>query len=320
MRAIVYERYGTPGELKLREMPMPQPADDEVLVRVHAASVNSWDWDLVRGKPKIYRLLFGLFRPRYPVIGSDISGTVESVGTEIRQFKPGDEVFGDISPQGFGAFAEFARARERSLALKPKNTTFMEAAAIPQAGLLALQALRYKGSIQPGQKVLIIAAGGGVGSFAIQLAKLQGAEVHAVDSAEKLEFMLSLGADKVFDYTIDDVTRKGHTYDRILDNMAHRPLSDYRGVLRRGGVYVMTGGQVRRLLRVGLFGWLERNITAGLLPLQVNSHDLDALKRLVETGKLRAVVDKVFPLKQTAAALQLLGEAKVKGKVVVQMH
>ena len=217
MKAIVCTKYGSPDVLQLKEVAKPIPEDNEVLVEVHAASVNDWDWGLLRGKPFLNRLLFGLLKPKIKILGSDIAGRVEAVGRNVKQFQPGDEVFGDISGCGWGGFAEYVCARENALALKPASMTFEEAAAVPQAAVLALQGLRDKGQIQPGQKVLINGAGGGVGTFAVQIAKSFGAEVTGVDSTRKLDMVRSIGADHVIDYTQEDFTQSGQRYDLILD-------------------------------------------------------------------------------------------------------
>ena len=217
MKAIVYHKYSPPDVLELNEVEKPTPKDDEVLIKIHAASVNSWDWDLLRGKPFVNRLLFGLLKPKINILGVDIAGQVEAVGRNVKRFEPGDEVFGDISGCGFGAFAEYVCARENVLALKSTSMTFQEAAAVPQAAVLALQGLRDKGQIQKGQKVLINGAGGGAGSFAVQIAKSFGAEVTGVDSTGKLDMMRSIGADQVIDYTQEDFTKNGQVYDLILD-------------------------------------------------------------------------------------------------------
>ncbi|MBU1822442.1 MAG: NAD(P)-dependent alcohol dehydrogenase, partial [Bacteroidetes bacterium] len=255
MKAVVYSRYGAAEVLQPAEVPTPVPKDNEVLVKVQAASVNSWDWDLVTGKPLLYRLLFGIFRPRYPIIGSDIAGRVEAVGKDVTQFKPGDEVFGDISGSGFGAFAEYACAPAKVLALKIPSMTFEQAAATPQAGVLALQGLR-QGQLAAGQKVLINGAGGGVGTFAVQMAKVAGAQVTAVDRADKLDLLRSLGAAHVMDYRREDFTKTAHTYDLILDMVARHSVADCRRALNPGGRYVIVGGKVGALIKTAtLSSW-----------------------------------------------------------------
>ncbi|MDH3367543.1 MAG: NAD(P)-dependent alcohol dehydrogenase, partial [Gemmatimonadota bacterium] len=243
MRAMVQTRYGPPDVLELRELEQPTPRDDEVLIRVHAASINEWDWGRLHGTPLVNRAMFGFFRPRtkHRILGCDISGRVESVGGRAQRFKPGDDVFGDLSHSGWGGFAEYVCARDDALAMKSPRMSFAEAAAVPQAGLLALQGLR-KGGIEHRQRVLVNGAGGGAGTFAIQIAKSLGAEVTAVDSDEKLDVMRRVGADHVLDYTAEDFTRRGETYDLIVDVMARRSLADYRRALTPGGMCVLLGG------------------------------------------------------------------------------
>jgi len=242
MKAIVYSRYGPPDVLELKEIARPTPKENEVLVKVLAASVNSWDWDLLRGTPFANRLMFGIVKPKIGILGCDIAGQVEAVGRNVKQFQPGDEVFGDISGCGWGGFAEYVCARENVLALKLASMTFEEAAAVPQAAVLALQGLRDKGKIQPGQKVLINGAGGGAGTFGVQIAKSFGAEVTGVDSASKLDMLRSIGADHVIDYTQEDFTKNGQVYDLILDVVTHRSIFDYKRALSPMGIYVMLGG------------------------------------------------------------------------------
>ncbi len=221
MKAMIYNRYGLPEVLQLKEVPRPVQKDDEVLVKVHAASVNSWDWDLLRGTPFLNRI-GGIIKPRYKILGADIAGRVEAVGRNVKQFQPGDEVFGDLSGCGMGGFAEYVCARENSLALKHPGMTFQEAAAIPQGASMALQRLRQHGQIHAGQKVLINGGGGGVGTFAIQIAKSFGTKVTAVDRTDKLDMMRSIGADHVIDYTKEDYTKNGLSYDLVLDATAFR--------------------------------------------------------------------------------------------------
>src|SRR5215210_869114 len=242
MKAIVYTRYGPPEVLQLKEVAKPTPKDDEVLIKVQAVSVNRSDWEGLRGKP-LYARLGGLLKPRQQRLGSDIAGRVEMVGRNVRRIQPGDEVFGDILPR-VGGFAEYVCARESALPLKPASMTFEEVAAIPQAAVIALQGIRDKGQVQPGQKVLINGAGGGAGTFAVQLAKLHGAEVTGVDNTSKLDFMRSLGADHVVDYSREDFTKNGKQYDLILDVVAYRSALAYKRALRPNGTYFCVGGSV----------------------------------------------------------------------------
>src|SRR6266850_3566895 len=239
MKAIVYTRYGPPDVLQLKEIESPAPEEDRVLVRIHAASVNAYDWHMLRGKPFVVRVSgSGLLRPKITVLGADIAGTVEAVGSEARQFKPGDEVFGTISR----GFAEYACPREKHLAPKPANLSFEEAAAVPMAGITALQGLRDEGHVQPGQRVLINGASGGVGTFAVQIAKSLGADVTGVCSTRNLDLVRSLGANHVIDYTKEDFTKSNERYDVILDNVGTQPLSGFRRVLFPKGICVMIGG------------------------------------------------------------------------------
>ena len=258
MKAIVYTKYGPPEVLQLKEVAKPTPNDDEALIKVQAVSVNRSDWEGLRGKP-LYARIGGLLRPRHHILGSDIAGRVEMAGRNIRRFQPGDEVFGDILPR-MGGFAEYVCARESALALKPASMTFEEVAAIPQAAVIALQGIRDKGQVQPGQKVLINGAGGGAGTFAVQLAKLYGAEVTGVDNTGKLDFMRSLGADHVIDHTREDFTNNGKQYDLILDIVAHRSVFAYKRALRSNGSYFLTGGSVATIFQILLLGpWISRS-------------------------------------------------------------
>lgn len=318
MKTVVATKYGPPEILQIKDAPKPIPKDNEVLIKIHAASINSWDWDLIRGKPRIYRLLFGLFKPKHPVIGSDIAGTIESVGKNIKNFQPGDAVFGDVSGCGFGAFAEYVCAPERFIALKPAKLTWEEAAAIPQAGLLALQGL--KGKLKEGQHILINGAGGGVGTFAIQLAKMWGAEVTAVDRTDKLGLMRSLGADHVINYMHEDFTRNGIQYAVILDNVAKRSVFDYLRALRKGGTMSVVGGSISSIFQTLLLGgWVSRNKKIGLLAYKFRSNDLDYLGALCESGKIKPIIDRQYPLQETPKAIQRLGEGQVMGKIIINI-
>ncbi|MCH7574931.1 MAG: NAD(P)-dependent alcohol dehydrogenase [Candidatus Marinimicrobia bacterium] len=323
MKAIVYTKYGSPDVLQLREVAKPDPKDNEVLIKVHAASVNSWDWDLLRGTPFLVRLVsFGLLKPKYETPGADISGRVEAVGRNAKQFQPGDEVFGDLSGSGWGGFAEYVCAPENLLALKPSGITFEEAAAVPQAALLALQGLRDKGQIQPGQKVLINGAGGGVGTFAVQIAKSYGAEVTGVDSMGKLEMLRSIGADHVIDYTQEDFTQNGQRYDLILDVMAHHSMFDYKRALSPRGIYVMVGGATAQIFQVLLLGpWfsLTGSKKLGALALKPNPSDLELMMEYIEAGKVVPVIDRRYRLSEVAEAFRYFGEGHAQGKVVITM-
>ncbi|MDQ5826617.1 MAG: NAD(P)-dependent alcohol dehydrogenase [Chloroflexota bacterium] len=321
MKAVVRTKYGPPDVLQLQEVEKPTPTDDEVLVKIHAVSLNRSDWEALIGKP-LYTRIGGLRKPRYQVLGSDIAGRVEAVGRNVKRFQPGDEVFGDIIWR-LGGFAEYVCAREKYLSLKPAGMTFEEVAAIPQAGVIALQAFRDKGQIQPGQKVLINGAGGGTGTFAVQLAKLYGAEVTGVDNTGKLDFMRSLGADHVIDSTRKDFTRTGEQYDLVLDVVAHRSVFAYPRALRPNGRYFGVGGSVATMLQVLLLGPLIRRFTGKairVLIVQPNVRDLDYITGLCETGKIVPVIDRCYPLSEVPEALRYLGEERAKGKIVITMR
>lgn len=320
MRAIVYTGYGPPDVLKLKEVDKPTPKHNEVLIEVHASSLNSWDWDLLRGTPFVVSL-WGLLKPKYKILGADIAGRVEAVGGEVKQFQLGDEVFGDLSACGWGGFAEYVCARENALALKPAGMTFEEAAAVPQAAVMALQGLRDKGHVQPGQKVLINGAGGGVGTFAVQIAKSFGAEVTGVDSTRKLEMVRSIGADRVIDYSQEDFTKNGLRYDMILDVAGYHSIFDYKRALSPTGIYVMVGGSMARVFQTIFLGPLI-SITGskkmGILAAKPNK-GLAFLKGLFEAGKLVPVIDRRYSLSEVAEALRYFGEGHVQGKVVITL-
>jgi len=318
MKAVVYTRYGPPDVLRLMDVQAPVPKDDEVLVRVHAVSLNASDWEVLQGKP-LYSRLGGPFRPRHHILGSDIAGRVVAAGRNATRFDPGEDVFADIL-SSMGGFAEYVCVRETALAQMPAGLTYDHAAALPQAGAIALQGIQDKGRVQPGHKVLINGAGGGSGMYAIQLAKLRGAEVTGVDNGEKLGFMRSLGADYVIDYTRDDFTTNGRTYDLILDVAAHRPAFAYQRSLTPGGRYLYVGGSVATLLQVLLIGPVigraaDKKIR--LLAVRLGAQRLAPLVELCQAGKVATVIDRRYPLSQVPQALQYLGEGHAKGKVVV---
>jgi len=322
MKAIVYREYGSPDVLRLEEVATPAPAADEVLVKVHAASVNDWDWGLLIGKPLANRV-GGIRTPKHPTLGSDIAGSVEAVGSQVTRFRAGDEVFGDLSQCGFGAFAEFACARETALTLKPAGLSWEQAAAVPQAGALAVAGLRSRRPIALGQQILVNGAGGGAGSFAVQIAKSYGAEVTGVDKTGKLELMRAVGADHVIDYTREDFTQNGRQYDLILEAAAHRSISDYRRALRPQGVCNIIGGSIPRILAAVLLGPLSAAVggkRVRLIVLKANRpDDVALLTRLLEAGSVVPAVDRVFPLAQTAEALRYFGTGEHKGKIVITM-
>ncbi|WKA56973.1 NAD(P)-dependent alcohol dehydrogenase [Planococcus shenhongbingii] len=321
MKALVATKYGLPEVLRFKEVEKPLPKDNEVLIKVCAASVNSWDWDLLRGKPLVNRI-GGLFTPKYQILGADIAGQVAAAGRNVKQFSPGDEVFGDISGAGWGGFAEYVCVREDVLAMKSAHMTNEQAAAIPQAAVLALQGLRYKGRISKGQKVLLNGAGGGVGTFALQIAKLFGAEVTAVDNSGKLDMLRSIGADHVIDYTKENFTENGEQYDLILDVVANRSIFDCKRSLKPKGRYVVIGGTTARIIQFASLGPLVSRMTKkkmGILIHLPNQQDLNVIKELFERGKIVPVIDKSYPLFKAADALQYFGEGQAKGKVVITM-
>ena len=318
MKAIIHTKYGSPDVLQLKEVERPTPKDNEVLIKVQAVSVNRSDWENLTGSP-LYSRFGGLLRPRHKILGSDIAGRVEITGRKIKQFQIGDEVFGDVSFR-MGGFAEYVCALEETLALKPASMTFEEVAAIPQGAVIALQGIRDKGHVQPGQKILINGAGGGAGMFALQLAKLYGAEVTGVDNSGKLDFMRSLGADHVIDYTQEDFTKNGQQYDLILDVVANRSVFAYKRALSPKGSYFAVGGSISTLFQILILGpWIRR--TTGkkirILAVQPSLEDLVQVTELCEAGKVAPVIDRRFSLSEVPEALRYLGEGFVKGKVVI---
>jgi NADPH:quinone reductase-like Zn-dependent oxidoreductase len=322
MHAIVYRCYGSPDVLALEELPKPMPKDDEVLVKVRAAAVNPLDWHYMRGSPYIMRLSAGIGAPQEPRLGVDFAGTVEAVGKNVTRFKPGDDVFGGRD----GAFGEYVVVREsRAITLKPANVTFEQAAAVPIAGITALQALRDKGHVQPGYKVLVNGASGGVGTFAVQIAKSYGAEVTGVCSTRNVDLVRSIGADHVIDYTKDDFTQGSERYDLILDNVGNHSLLKLKGVMKPKGALVMIGGS-----KGDWVGPLARPVNALLLSpfvsqemfmilAEFNQPDMDFLGELMRTGKVTPVIDRQYPLKEVPAAIAYLEEGRARGKVVINV-
>jgi NADPH:quinone reductase-like Zn-dependent oxidoreductase len=320
MRAITYRDYGAPDDLELSEIEVPTVGDDDVLIRVRAASVNPYDWHFMRGKPYFMRAQTGLRRPKEPRLGADVAGTVEAVGRNVTEFGPGDEAFGGAT----GAFAEFVVGRPRSLALKPASVSFEEAATLNIAGLTALQGLRDKGGLRAGQQVLVNGASGGVGTFAVQIAANMGAEVTGVCSTGNLELVRSLGAAHTVDYTRDDFTATGQRYDLILDAVATRPLSACRRVLRPEGIYVAVGslamgdwiGPLTFLAGVRLAAVFRSQTMTSMLTV-TNAEDLSAIGDMVAAGSVKPVIDRVYPLEETAAALSYVEAGHARGKVVI---
>ena len=317
MKAIVCTQYGPPDALQLQDVAKPTPADHEVLIKLHAASVNPVDLHLMKGKPFFLRLMSGGLRePKHKIPGHDIAGRVEAVGRNVTRFKPGDDVFGAYRD----AFAEYVCALEGKLAPKPANCSFEDAAALPVAALTALQGLRDKGRIQPGQKVLVDGASGGVGTFAVQIAKSFGAEVTAVCSTQKMDTARSLGADHVIDYTREDFTKSAQRYDLILAANARHSISDYLRTLSQNGTYVMAGGGGVQALQVALFGPLLSRIgrkKVCFFVANINQKDLVFLADLLAAGKIAPVIDRRYPLSAAAEALRYLAEGHAQGKIVL---
>ncbi len=322
MKAIVISGYGPPERLQLRDVNKPTPGDGEVVLKVHAASLNAADVHLLTADIVLVRLYAGLLKPKFSICGADVAGRVEAVGNGVTRFQPGDEVVGDISGSGFGGLAEYARARDDVLVPKPANLSFAMAAAIPLAATTALQGLRDQGGLQAGQKVLISGASGGVGTFAVQIAKALGADVTAVCSTRNLDMVRELGADHVIDYTREDFTQNGQQYDLILAVNGYHSLSDYQRALTPNGVYVMAGGTGRQILEAMTLGRL-RSRSAGarfvVLTARPSQKDLAFILDLVEAGKVTPVIDRSYPLDQTADAFRYLIEEHARGKVVITL-
>jgi NADPH:quinone reductase-like Zn-dependent oxidoreductase len=315
VRAIVYDRYGSPEVLRVDDVPLPCPTARQVLVKVAATSVNLSDWECLRGSP-LYARMGGWRSPARRTLGSDIAGWVDAIGDEVSRFRPGDEVYGDNLAL-MGGFAEYAIAPESALTLKPAGLTFIEASTIPQAGAIALQGIN---GVEARHRILVNGGGGGSGSFAIQLAKRLGAHVTGVDNAGKLDFMRSLGADEVIDYRSEDFTRRHQTYDLILDLVAHRSVFAYRRALTRGGRYRCVGGSVPSLLRVVTIGWLASRASGrsmGMLIVKAGPAHFVPMAELCASGGIRIHVDRTFELDDVPAALAYVGEGRALGKVVV---
>ncbi len=319
MKAIVYTKYGPPEVLELKELEKPSPNENEVLVKVHSASVNPLDFHFMRGTPFFIRLMTGLRKPNIPRLGVDLSGTVEAVGRNVTQFKAGDEVWGNCK----GSFSEFVCTREDKLALKPSNISFEQAAAVPVAAITALQGLRDHGRIRSGQRVLIDGASGGVGTFAVQIAKSFGAEVTAVCSTGNLNTMKSIGADHVIDYTKKNFTENGERYDLIFAANAFHSIFDYKRSLNSIGIYVMIGGGGAQMIQTTLLGpWLSmtgKKKMGGMLA-KIIKRDLVFLNDLLETGKVVPVIDKRYPLSETSEAIRYLEEGHARGKVIITIE
>ncbi len=320
MKAIVYTKYGTPDVLRLKDVEKPTPKDDEVLIKIHAASVNAYDWHFLTADIFLIRLMGGgLLKPKDTRLGADVAGRVEAVGKDVKQFQPGDDVYGMVR----GGFAEYACAPEIALALKPSNLSFEEAAAVPMAAVTALQGLRDEGQIQAGQKVLINGASGGVGTFAVQIAKSFGAEVTAVCSTGNLDQARSIGADHVIDYTKEDFTKNGQQYDLILAANGYHPLSAYKRALTPKGIYVMAGGSMTQIFQSMLMGSMMSETGGrkmGGVSAKRSQKDLVILKELLEAGKIKSIIDRQYPISETAEALRYLGAGHARGKVVITVE
>ena len=321
MKAMMYTQYGPPDVLKLTEAAKPVPKDDEVLVKVRASSVTFGDLAAVKGEPFMVRFTLGLREPKFKIPGKDVTGQVEAVGADVKQFKPGDEVFGDLSGCGWGAYAEFVSVPENVLVQKPTNLTFEAAGAVPESAVVALQGL-HQGQIQSGQKVLIYGASGGIGTFAVQLAKSFETEVTGVCSTRNLEMVHSLGADHVIDYTKEDFTKKGQQYDLVLATAGYRSIFDYKRALAPGGYYVATGGEMAQIFQPMLLGTLVssdgRKMTN--LAMKPDKEDLTYIKELIEASKVTPVIDKSYPLSELPEAFRYYAEGRSRGKVVVTVE
>jgi NADPH:quinone reductase-like Zn-dependent oxidoreductase len=314
MKAFIYERYGPPETLRMAEVDQPAPNADAVLVKVLAASVNAADWHVLRGKPLFSRATLGLLRPKHQILGVDVAGQVEAVGPGVTRFQPGDEVYANLLDHGYGGFAEYVSVPVGVLSLKPASLSFEEAAAVPMAATTALQGLGHHGALQPTHKVLINGATGGVGSFAVQLAKASGAEVTAVTSTRNLELVRSLGADQVVDYTTTDFTRGGRRYDRILDTVGNRSVPELRRALAESGKAAVTGfTSVAKLLGVSLRGGKD----IAQVQAHVIAKDLELLSKLIAAGKVRPKIDRRYLFTEIPAAIAYLEQGHARGKVVV---
>jgi len=326
LKAIVYTKYGPPDVLQLKDVERPVPLDDEVLVQVHAASVNAYDWHFLTADVFPIRLMGGgLLRPKKTTLGSDIAGRVIAVGKDVKRFQPGDKVFGSAK-DGSGGFAEYVCAREKTLELKPANVSFEEAATVPIAALTALQGLCDKGQIEPGEKVLIHGASGGVGTFAVQIAKSFGAQVTAVCSPRNVEIARSIGADHVIDYTREDFTKNGELYDLILVANGNRSILEYKRALKPNAICILAGGgefSIAQFLADMLQQWWilkTEGKKIGSFLANINQKDLTRVKGLLESGKVKPVIDRRYPLSEAAEALRYLGEGHAKGKIVITVE
>jgi NADPH:quinone reductase-like Zn-dependent oxidoreductase len=319
MKALFISKYGPLDDLTLQEVEKPVPKDDEVLIKVKATSINFNSLLFIKGEPFVGRFFTGLFKPGLKIPGNDVAGIVESVGKDVKEFKTGDEVFGDISESGFGTFAEYVAAPEKELLLKPTFLSFENAAAAPEAGLVALQALKDHGNIQANQKVLINGASGGIGTFAVQIAKYFGAEVTAVCSSRNFELVQSIGADHVIDYTKEDFSEKRPGFDLIISTVGYRPIKAYRKALNPNGIYVATGGTMAQIFQANLLGPSlsgHEGKKLGGMTVKTNK-GLDFLTGLMESGDVKPIIEKTFPLENIVSALKHYDSGHASGKIVI---
>jgi NADPH:quinone reductase-like Zn-dependent oxidoreductase len=321
MEAIILKEYGLPNVLEIGEVAKPVPNEEEVLVKIHSASINDWDWGLVRGKPFVIRLFFGLKKPKINIPGVDISGKIEAVGDNVSSFKIGDGIYCDLSECGFGGFAEYVCVPEKYLSKKPSNISYNDASALPHAGLLALQGLVDKGKVKSGQRILINGAGGGVGTLGLQILKPYDVNVTGVDSDEKLDLMKSLGFDCVMDYKKVDFTDTGEKYDLILDTKSYRSVFKVARSLKKNGRYITMGGSMVRLLEIALLGPLISLFTGKKLSVLIHEPNkgLDQISKLVEKGQIQPVVDGPYEFDEIPGLIQYFGEGKHRGKIVIEI-
>ncbi len=322
MKALLLTKYGSPTALKVQEIAKPSPKRNEVLIKIHATAVNDYDWSMIRGKPYLYRLMFGILKPKKLIPGMELSGTIEALGPNVTSFKIGDAVYGDISEYGFGTFAEYICINEQAVILKPAEMSFEEAVSIPHAAMLAVQGLRDVGKITQGQKVLINGAGGGVGTFGLQIAKLHDAEVTGVDTGDKLKMMKDIGFDHIIDYQKEDFTKNGVHYDLILDAKTNRSPFAYARSLSPNGTYVTVGGKIGRLLQVLIWNlWISKfkHKKVRLVALKANK-GLSYISDLFREGKIKCIIDGPYTLEESAKAIQYFGEGKHQGKVVISIQ
>jgi len=321
MRALIFTKYGSPDVLQLKEIAKPTPKENEVLVKIHATAVNDYDWSMIRGKPYLYRLLFGILKPKHQIPGMELSGIIEALGTNAKSFKVGDAVYGDISAYGFGSFAEYVCINEKALTLKPAEMSFEEAAAIPHAAMLAVQGLLDTGQLQKGQKILINGAGGGVGTLGLQIAKLYDAEVTGVDTGDKLKMMKELGYDHIIDYKIEDFTNNKQRYDLILDAKTTRSTFQYLKALNPDGKYVTVGGYLIRLIQVLILKpWISvfSDKRVHMVALKPNK-DLEYINEIFDAGKIKPVIDGPYELSEIPGLIQYFGEGKHIGKIIIKV-